>query len=98
MRPRERPAWVRFKASLDPEVEPDGAARVGPGRIVVATGAGHRPPGGARVAAGAARRRPATQTAPDVSKRHSDHRRESRRRPGQHELPDAKPTPNTHSR
>ena len=52
-------------------------------------GAGHRAPGGARVAACTARRRPATQTAPDVSERHSEHRRESRHRLGQHELPDA---------
>ena len=47
-------------------------------------------PGGARVAACPARRRPATQTAPDVSKRHSEHRRESRHRLSQHELPDAR--------
>ena len=45
-------------------------------------GPGHRTPGGARVAVCPAGRPPATQTAPDVSKRQSEHRRESRRRPG----------------
>jgi hypothetical protein len=44
---------------------------------------------GARVAACPAQNRPATQAAPDVSNRHSEHRRESRHRPGQHELPGA---------
>ena len=50
---------------------------------------GHRAPEGAGVAACPARRRPATQTGPDVSKRHSELRRESRHRLSQHELPDA---------